>query len=306
MDPLVEQAPVQNCNPSRALGAAGADDNRPASRKFRALALLCAFLFPTSIAGQMPPTASIHGRVVGDDSTPIIRALVELVGRAERLRTSTSGEFVFHRVSVGSAVLRVQAFTFADSEVRIQVARDSGWRGTIVLTPVPLRLEEVVVTAMPEDPRGKYLDFFRRRRVGFGTFRTRADIDRMAASDLVGLLRQIPGVSVSATFNPYGQPETRFRMARCPGQPPNLAIYINGQRVAVFGRDSENKGSELSGLFRQRPPKSTCDDCTRLSEVLASVPVSEIMFLEFYRGPGQIPADLDRGDSCAALVIWTR
>jgi hypothetical protein len=225
MDPIVEQAAIQNCNPSGALGADSADHNRPASRKFRALALLCAFLFPTSIAGQMPPTASIHGRVVADDSTPIVAALVELVGRAEPVGTSTSGEFVFHRVSVGSAVLRVRAFTFADRDERIQVARDSGWRGTIVLTPVPLRLPEVVVTATPsEDPRGKYLDFFRRRRVGFGTFRTRADIDRMAASDLVGLLRQIPGVSVSATFNPYGQPETRFRMARCPGQPPNLAI----------------------------------------------------------------------------------
>jgi hypothetical protein len=51
MDPIVEQAAIQNCNPSGALGADGADHNRPASRKFRALALLCAFLFPTSIAG---------------------------------------------------------------------------------------------------------------------------------------------------------------------------------------------------------------------------------------------------------------
>jgi len=219
MDRMVELAAVQNCNPCRPLSAqGGAVHDRPASRKVRTLALLFAFLFPTSILGQMPPTASIHGRVVADSITPIIGALVELVGRAERVRTSTSGEFVFHQVSVGSAVLQVRAFTFADSEVRIQVARDSGWRGTIVLTPVPLRLEEVVVAAPPsEDPRGKYLDFFRRRRVGFGTFRTRADIDSMAASDIVGLLRQIPGVSVSATFNPYGAPEDPIQNGAMPG-----------------------------------------------------------------------------------------
>ena len=123
---------------------------------------------------------------------------------------------------------------------------------------------------------------------------------------MVGALQSIPGVTVSSFQNPYGAPEVRFRMARCPGEPPNLAIYIDGLRVASFGKATENKGSELSGLFRREPSRSTCEECTRMAEVLSSIRLSEIEFVEFYRGPGQIPAELERGDACAALVIWRK
>jgi hypothetical protein len=39
---------------------------------------------------------------------------------------------------------------------------------------------------------------------------------------------------------------------------------------------------------------------------MSSVLLRDIEFVEFYRGPSQIPPELDRGDSCAALVVWTR
>jgi hypothetical protein len=304
---MVEHTAVQTRHPSHPLASDNAGQSRPTWGMLRAFAVLWALHLPSSIAGQITSTAAIHGRVVADDSTPVIDALVELIGRAQPVRTAATGEFEFDSVAVGGALLRIRAFSFAEKDEHIEVTRDSGWRGTIVLTRVPQPLPEVVVAATSSEYlSAKYLDFFRRRQVGIGTFRTRASMDSMGASDVVGLLRQIPGVTVTATFNPYGQPETRFRIARCPGQPPNLAVYINGLRVTVFGKDSENKGSELSSLFRQHPPSSVCDDCARLAEVLASVPFSQIEFIEFYRGPGQIPADLDRGDSCAALVIWTR
>ena len=269
------------------------------------LALFWSSLFSVRGDGQSLDTASIRGRVLADDSTPVIAALVELASQAKSVRTSSSGEFVFQRIPVGTAILRIRAFGFADKEQQVQIARDSGWRGNIVLTRIPQSLPEVVVSATGA-PNSKYADFFRRRQLGVGTFRTRGEIDSMGAFDIVAVLKSIPGVSVSATHTVYGQPETRFRLARCPGQPPNLAIYINGQRVALFGGDTQNKGSELSSLFQQHPPSSTCEDCARIGEVLSSIPISEIEFIEFYRGPGQIPADLDRGDSCAALVVWTR
>jgi len=280
-------------------------------QRLLAVAVLAAWLFPMSADGQIAPTGSVRGKVLTAGVTPVKGALVELLGRSDSMRTTGTGEFVFHGVDSGPQVLRIRALGYAEKTQGIRVNGDLGWTGTIVLDRVAQALSDVNVTAPGKPPEfaniTKYDDFFRRRRLGFGTFRTREDIEKKGAVDVVSVLQGIPGVNVSATSNPDGAPEVRFRMARCPGQPPNLGIYINGSRVAVFGKKSENKGSELSGAFRSdTDKKSSCEDCTRIAEVLSSVALSEILFVEFYRGPGQIPSDLDRGDSCAALVIWTR
>jgi hypothetical protein len=153
----------------------------------------------------------------------------------------------------------------------------------------------------------KYDDFFRRRKIGTGTFRTHDDLIRMGASDVVGGLQNIPGVSVSLTSHVHGAPEVRFRMPRCSRQPPNIDVYLNGAKVPLFRKYSENNGSELSSLTRRRDTMtSTCEDCIKLAEFLTTLTIADILFMEFYRGAGQIPSDLDRGDACAALVIWTR
>jgi hypothetical protein len=171
----------------------------------------------------------------------------------------------------------------------------------------PLPPVTVAEKQPPTLEEAKYAPFFQRKKVGLGTFRTRAEFDSAGATDLVSALQGIPGVAISSTFNPYGQFELRFRMSRCPGQPPNIAIYVDGHRRAVFGRLTGNKGSELSTIFTPKAEeKSSCEECAKIGEALASIPLSSVQFIEFYRGPGQIPAELDRGDACAALVVWTR
>lgn len=274
-----------------------------------AVAVLAVCLFPASTQGQVGATGSVRGKVLAGDGTPVTGALVELVGRADSVRTAGTGEFLFHGVPAGLEVLRIRAIGYGQQYQDVRVSGDSGWAGTIVLDRVVQRLPEVHVSARGKPPEfantTKYDDFFRRRKLGFGTFRTRDDIERMGAADIASVLRGIPGVNVTTTHNPYGEPEIRFRIARCPGQPPNLAMYINGLKVTGFGRSSANKGSELSGLGRGKAA-SSCPDCAIMLELLGSVALPDIQFVEFYRGPSQIPSDLDRGDSCAALVIWTR
>lgn len=271
-------------------------------RAYLTVAALAAWLLPAGSPGQVAATVSVRGKVVSAGGTPVIGAVVHLVGKAEPARTRATGEFLFVRVAAGPEVLQINAIGFTQKRQDIRVSPDSGWMGTIILDRVPPRLADVDVNAAADT---KYADFFRRRRLGSGTFRTREDFERMGATDIVSVLQGIPGVSVSATSTPYGEPETRFRMARCPGNPPNIGIYLNGKRVALFGKN-ENRGSELSAIFRPKPETSSCADCVRIGEILSSLALLDVMFVEFYRGPGQIPNDLDRGDSCAALVVWTR
>ena len=262
---------------------------------------------PAAVAhAQASAVVTVRGVVVRGDGTAVGSAIVTLIGRMDSTRTTATGSFLFRDVRAGWDSLRVRAVGFEPRVERIQVSADSGWGGHIVVSRLVQALPQVSVTA-PEAAAGmwKYEDFFRRQRSTFGTFRTWEDFEKMGASDIVSALRSIPGVNVSTTGNPNGETEVRWRIARCPGQPPNIDIYVNGVVVARTGASS-NKGSELSGAFRGRAARSTCEGCARMGDLLNSLPLLDVMFIEFYRGPGQIPADLERGDACAALVIWTR
>lgn len=274
---------------------------------------VCGLLLVAAVASAQETTAvQVRGVVIAGQGAAIPGALVEIGRAKDSTRTNARGEFDFSGVAPGIYRLRVRALGYRETYEDIRVERDVGWTGTVVMYRVAQNLPDVTVQAVGKPPEfantSKYDDYFRRQRIGQGVFRTREDILRMGVTDVAGALQAIPGVSVLNTMNFHGEPETRFRIARCPGQPPHIAIFLNGARVPLFLKYAENKGSELSALTAggARKPASTCEDCVRLSEALSSIPFSDILFLEFYRGPSQIPSDLDRGDYCAALVIWTR
>lgn len=259
----------------------------------------------TQASAQGTGRAHVRGVVVGAQGQAVIGALVVRLSVLDSVRTSEAGEFAFSNGRHGADTLRVLAQGFAPAVLPIQVHSDTGWNGRIVLHQMAQALPQVSVSANRPEHFWKYDDFYRRQALGFGTFRTRDDFEKMGASDIVSALRSISGVSISSTGNPYGETEIRWRINRCPGQPPNIAIYVNGLKVAWSGAHS-NGGSELSGFFRGRPSGSTCEGCARMGDLFSSLPLMDIEFIEFYRGPAQIPSDLDRGDACAALVIWTR
>ena len=255
----------------------------------------------------------VQGRIVDQDGAPVAAALVEISRTRESKRTSPDGRFSFRAIDPGSDTLRVRAVGYRIRLLPIVVSADSGWSGNVTLERAPQTLPEVgvqgrTVVWKPSEYDGtaKYDDFFRRRHVGIGTFRSWEDIQKLGVLDVAGVLQSIPGVTVSSFQNPHGAPEIRIRMARCSGMPPRIAIYLDGQKLPLFGKYTENAGSDLRAVFHKEEQPSTCEDCTRLAELLSTIRVSEIEFIEFYRGPGQIPAELERGDACSALVIWRK
>ena len=217
----------------------------------------------------------------------VANALVELVRSGDSVRTSETGDFVFARARAGNETVRVRALGYRPKSVELQVRPDTGWAGIIVLDRVLQELPEVQVTAKGKPAEfahtTKYDDYFRRRQLGQGLFWTRQELLDKGASDIVSIFQGIPGVSATLTTTQLNEPELRLRIARCPGNPPPLAIYVDGSKM--IGRF--NSGVELA-------------------EALTSIPFPRILFVEFYRGTGQLPSDVDRGDYCAALLIWTR
>ena len=238
----------------------------------------------------------VRGRVVGPDAKPVAGARVDLMNTGDTARTSIAGEFLIRTAKPGKDVLRVRMLGFSLKLANIEVDGRSGWNGVVKLEPLVPVLPEVSVTeSAPEDPSVRYADFYRRQALGIGTFRTREDIEKKAAFDMVSVLQGIPGVRISQTPTPEGETEVRMNLARC--KPPRLVFYVDGLKQNLFLSDPTDIQPGI---------KSKCPDCVRLHEALSSILLRDVEFVEFYRGPGQIPSELERGDACAALVIWTR
>ena len=170
--------------------------------------VFCLCLIPEIAESQS--VAPVRGRIVAADSAPVAGALVELVNATDSARTSATGEFLFARVAAGKQVLRVRMLGFKIRLEEILVDAKTGWSGTIALEPSPVELPAVEVTSSLDKPAefantAKYDDFFRRRKLGIGSFRTRADIDAKASYDLVSVLQGIPSVGVSMTPGGYAE-----------------------------------------------------------------------------------------------------
>jgi hypothetical protein len=246
------------------------------------LALAACACFAEETRAQ--PGGVVRGfvKATGGD-LPIAGAVVQLGDRPDSVRTSTSGEFVLERIPSGSYALRVRALGYSPKSRDIVVTDTMGWRGTIELERVAQELPEVKVVDKPPQFAGttRYDDFFRRRKGGRGYFRTYDELMDAGTIDLLSALERIPGVSVSTTVNQFGDQQYRFRIARCSGEPPNIAVYMNGNIMPGVSRSGG------------------------LSEFLRSIPIRNVLFFEFYRGASEIPSDIERGDNCAAILIWT-
>lgn len=236
-----------------------------------------------TLAQAQTPAGVVRGSVRATGDIPIAGAVIQLGDRTDTVRTSSSGEFLLDRIPPGPYALRVRALGYSPKSRDIVVTDTSGWSGTIELERVAQQLPEVDVVDKPARYAGttRYDDFFRRRKSGRGFFRTYEELIDAGTIDLLSALERVPGVSVSTTVNRFGDQQYRFRIARCSGEPPNLAVYLNGNLVPGVSRSGG------------------------LSEFLRSIPIRQVLFFEFYRGASEIPSDIERGDNCAAILIWT-
>lgn len=238
------------------------------------------------MSAQVSSETAIRGVVsaAGAAQVPIAGATVVLTGSKDSVRTLADGQFVLRASTAGRHVLAVRALGYAPRMLDVVVSATDGWTGTIELERLPQTLPAVDVADRRDyfEYTTKYDGFFQRKKRGLGgTFRTYEDFEKSGASNMASALAGIPGVAVSTTVSMYsGIPEYRFRIARCPGNPPNIAVYIDGQLILGVRE--------------------------RFSELMSSILLTDVRYVEFYRGPGQIPSDIERGDNCAVLLIWMR
>lgn len=230
----------------------------------------------------------IEGRVTDPSGRPVAEA--EVLWQKGKLSVLTRDDGSFNLVvpARGVVVVLVRRPGFSAQALLVDLTRISFWRGSIVLQPGTFKLPDIEVTARHAKPAqyaatAKFDDFFRRQRLGLGTFISREDIEKSNAFHTIEILRGIAGVR--ADVRPGGDGAVAF--ARCsPNEPGyNVTVWIDGQR--------------------QYPAGGGVAGPTQVAEMISRISPTGIEMIEVFRGVSQIPAEYHI-DGCAVIAIWTR
>ncbi|MFN0182115.1 MAG: carboxypeptidase regulatory-like domain-containing protein [Gemmatimonadales bacterium] len=247
----------------------------------RVLALAVAVMLIGAAPGAGQPRAGLgilRGQVTDSAFEPVRLAEIAILGTSLRVTADTLGLFRIDGVPVGVHPIVARAIGWKPLFFMIRMEADQEQIVRVGLERAVQRLPDLVVKggrhAKPPEYAftTRYDDFFRRRVIRWGTFRTRSDVWFRSAFNTVDLLRAIPGVYVRTSG---AMPVVEF--ASCATSGGQVSVWIDGARVVT--RDH--------------------------NEALSYLRPNDIEMIEVYRRAGQIPGEF-MGDSCAAVVIWTR
>src|SRR5580765_681198 len=112
-----------------------------------ALVTLALTALPTLAAAQ---SGSVTGRVTGDASQPLAGARVFLVGTTQIATTNSDGRYTIRVAQSGAAEIRVLHVGFAEQKKSVMIAAGSGATLDFTMTPIIVKLQDVVTTATGE------------------------------------------------------------------------------------------------------------------------------------------------------------
>jgi hypothetical protein len=195
------------------------------------LAIGCLLTLASSTAAQTAATtAIIRGRVLDSLAKPIANAEVVLVGTPYRAVSGASGAFVLRDVGEGRYRLVVRRVGYQPIALDANIAGPDTLDADVVLARATNTLDSVLVTA----DRSRMADFEANRRLGFGTFFPREEIERRTGSVLHTLLRTrltgfsyherpCGGLAIASATSSTGE-------RRLSGPPPSVGA-ANGCRM---------------------------------------------------------------------------
>jgi hypothetical protein len=244
--------------------------------------LALALVSPLRQGAQQPSAAqgTIAGQVVSQVTHAPIPAAVAALSATSPAPDSgaplhltavadATGRFAFRELIPGTYRLEIRAVGYTQGAWRLRVAAGRQLDHLFDLEPLTVRLPPVVVEGQRERRAGRLADFERRRTGKMGYFITRQDIDRLNASNLADVLATVRGITLDCSAG-----VCIARMARAqPGCEPQY--FIDGVEASPY-------------FARNTPPQ-------------------DILGLEVYRGPSELPAEFTGSNSgCGVIVIWTR
>ena len=267
----------------------------------RALLLTLAVAVPA--AAQNPPAAPpapaiVTGTFVDSAGAPISHAVLSVVGESLRVVTDSQGRFHL-AVPPGPRLLAARALGYRPLMWSVTLVSGQETTGRIRLEGLSVVLREINVVAQPYVP-SRLAGFYHRQRTGLGKYLDSVTIVRRFASTTADLLQMVPGIQVRHTdpFTSY------ISFPRCT----RITAEIRAARPSCLGNPNCRPTAEPE-VNDSRPTVAVYVDGFRVfgspGEILATINPADVIAIEVYRGPSEIPFEFMSVD-CAAIVIWTK
>ncbi|HEV2145796.1 MAG TPA: carboxypeptidase regulatory-like domain-containing protein [Longimicrobiaceae bacterium] len=209
--------------------------------------------------------------------SPVMGARVTVVGTGISGTTDTRGTLRMVGVPSGVQTVEVRRLGYATrlKLVSLEPGRSAALDFSLEVEAIPVAA--IRVEAKARDWGAEYLEaagFARRRRIGLGSFITRADLERRNPTFLSDALRTVPGIH----FQPNGiRGDAYVTMVRSSGGPPcPIQYYVDGTLIGPGFNIDEIRATDVQGL-------------------------------EVYRGASQVPPEFNRRTAaCGVIAVWTR
>lgn len=225
----------------------------------------------TSVKGR----ARVTGRVVNRNGAPVGNARIGLMGSSAATVTRANGEFVLDSVPAGTQALIVRQLGYRPTEVAVELSARTPTRVTVRLGEFVPELTPVEVVSRRDEGLQKVGFLDRKRSSAGGYFLTPEQIEKRKALQFTDLMRTIPGIQVSSQ---NGQAMLTSNRSSSSGSGGCVTVFVDG------------------AAWQQLTP-GDLDSFVRPEEVAA---------VEVYNGVG-VPAQFATvGQTCSAVVVWTK
>ncbi len=245
----------------------------------------------TSFAGDF------RGRVVSPEGTPVVGALVAVAESDSVLTTDDAGRFEVRELPTGRLSVRIRAIGFRPFGAVL--ALSSGRRlldTTLVLQRAAQLLDSVVVTGVAKAfEAGKMIDVERRRKMGFGRFLTRAELQDPLTGGLEMKLRRFARMRMAPLCAGRG-----YGAAGAFSTPPPVRVYCREDNTTL---QDCFMAVYLDGALYWSPDMGSIVQPPDLSKFNAL----EFEAVEVYRSPAELPIEFaGPAAGCGVLLLWTR
>lgn len=261
--------------------------------------LTCAIALavPGGGAGAQTRFASLRGNVLADSSNlPLRGAVVSIPRLGKTAVTDSLGGFLLGGIELGQEIVMVRRIGFKEVTAQLRFAKGDTVEVDFLMLPTVQRLAEVQVKGKSRP--AKLSAFDRRRAEGFGHFISEDQLANQQSRLLSEVVNTIPGQQIYRSNN-----SSAAWVATARGQQSLAGTFrVDPSDVS---RGAPNNQCYAT-VFLDGTPVFT----GRRGELLFdinSVPTAQIAGIEYYGGSASMPPEFNiGGNSCGALVIWTK
>lgn len=238
--------------------------------------------FRLADSGTVRGTASLTGRVVQDDGSPVSAGRAGIAALALDVPVH-DGEFSMTGLPAGTWVVEARAIGYEAQSAMVHVAEHASAAVTIAIVKKAQTLEAVSVVGTPGRDTKILEDLVVRNRTAGGTMFLPGNSWLKAAETPADVLRGARGFSLKSQTLAEARPQG-MRGAPCSSKD---SLPVRGSKRIVVYLDGLRLGTGLEGL----------NDAISADQILA---------METYPDVVSAPMLWRTNDACAVIAVWTK